>query len=67
VLRVEEGGEITERIHVETNAYACALGGPAGRTLFVCTAADHDPQRSREQLTGRIEACEVDVPRAGLP
>ena len=27
VIRVEEGGEILDRISVETNAYACMLGG----------------------------------------
>jgi sugar lactone lactonase YvrE len=67
VLRVVEGGAITERIPVSTNAYACMLGGPTGRTLFVCTAAEHDPAKSDSPRTGRIERCEVAVPHAGIP
>jgi len=42
VLRVREGGEITHRIHVATQAYACMLGGSEGNTLFVLTA-EHVP------------------------
>ena len=67
VLRVVEGGAITDRIPVSTTAYACMLGGPSGRTLFVCTAAEHDPSRTNETRAGRIECCEVTVPHAGMP
>jgi sugar lactone lactonase YvrE len=35
VLRVLEGGEITDRLSTgELGCYACALGGPDGHTLF---------------------------------
>jgi len=67
VLRVEEGGTVTDRIKVSTQAFACMLGGADGRTLFVCTAEDSDPDKCREQRSGRIEAFEVEVARAGLP
>jgi sugar lactone lactonase YvrE len=67
VVRVAEGGEILERIPVETQAFACMLGGESGRTLFVCTAKDSDPEECRKAVAGRIETFEVDVPRAGLP
>jgi len=67
VIRVKQGGEVTERIKVETDAFACMLGGPDGRTLFVATAANSDPEKCRADRTGRIEMTQVEVPRAGLP
>jgi len=66
VLRVREGGEVTHRLPVEEQAYACMLGGPERRHLFVCTAATSDPKQSH-QRSGRIEVVEVEVPGAGLP
>jgi sugar lactone lactonase YvrE len=66
VLRVREGGEVTDRIEVEHQAFACMLGGPERKTLFLCTAADSDPEKTGNR-TGRIEFVEVDVPGAGLP
>src|SRR5260370_31575539 len=35
------------RIKVETDAFACMLGGPDGRTLFVATAPNSDPEKCR--------------------
>jgi sugar lactone lactonase YvrE len=66
VLRVREGGEVSDRIDVEHQAFACMLGGPERRTLFLCTAADSDPAKTGDR-TGRIETVTVDVPGAGLP
>lgn len=66
VLRVLEGGEVTHRIPIEEQAFACMLGGPERRHLFVCTAATSDPKESH-QRTGRIEVIEVEVSGAGLP
>jgi len=67
VLRVREGGAITHRVPVSTQAFACMLGGPQRRHLFICTAASSDPLLCREQRGGRIEVVEVEVPGAGLP
>jgi sugar lactone lactonase YvrE len=67
VLRVRQGGEVTHRQAVETQAFACMLGGPQRRHLFICTAADSHPERCERERTGRIEVIEVDVPGAGLP
>jgi sugar lactone lactonase YvrE len=63
VLRVKEGGEITHRFTVETQAFAVMLGGPDGRTLFVCTTILDE----RDSGKGRIETVHVAVPGAGLP
>jgi sugar lactone lactonase YvrE len=67
VVRVAPGGEVTHRIPLETQSFACMLGGPERRTLHVCTAENSDPEEARANRTGRIETVEVEVPGAGLP
>ena len=69
VIRVKEGGERIERIPVETNAYACMLGGDDLKTLFICTsnASGVDPDSALREKSGKIEIVEVDVPGAGRP
>lgn len=67
VIRVREGGEVTHRVKVSTQAYACMLGGPDCRTLFILTAETSDPEEARAKASGRVEIVEVDVPGAGLP
>jgi len=67
LLRVHEGGKVSERIPVTTPAIACMLGGPDRRTLFICTAEDTHPARCRANRTSRIETVRVDVPGAGFP
>jgi sugar lactone lactonase YvrE len=67
VIRVKEGGEITEKLKVETDTFACMLGGSNRKTLFVLTAASSNPEECKQNPTGRIEITEVDVPGAGLP
>jgi sugar lactone lactonase YvrE len=67
VLRVAEGGGVSARVAVQTQAFACMLGGAAGRTLFICTAESSGTDETKQARAGRIEFVEVDVPRAGLP
>ena len=67
VLRVHEGGRVSERIPVTTQAIACMLGGPDRRTLFICTSEDTHPGRCRANRRSRIETVEVEVPGAGFP
>ncbi len=67
VLRLREGGEVLDRIGVETQPFACMLGGYSGQTLYVCTAPSSDPEECLLQKAGRIEAFDVEHPRAGLP
>ena len=67
VLHVAEGGEVLDCIKVETQAFACMLGGNDGKMLYVCTAPSSDPEICLAKRGGRIEAFEVDVARAGLP
>jgi sugar lactone lactonase YvrE len=67
VMRVQEGGNITHRLNVATKPYACMLGGPERRTLFICTAGSSDPNEARAQPGGKIEIIDVEIPGAGRP
>ena len=68
-VTVNPDGEILERIPVETNAYACMLGGDDLKTLFICTsnASGVDPDSALREKSGKIEIVEVDIPGAGRP
>jgi sugar lactone lactonase YvrE len=66
-LRVVEGGEITDRIETGQIAYACALGGDDGRTLFFLTAPSSQPGEVAGKGLGRLEATRVAYPSAGRP
>ena len=67
VLRVQEGGTISHRLTVSAKPYACMLGGPDRRTLFVCTAGSHNPADLLAGPSGKIEMLEVEIPGAGRP
>jgi len=67
VVRVREGGEITDRIKVDTHAYAVMLGGPERRHLFISTSASHDPAEIQRKPTACFQVVEVEVPGAGIP
>ena len=68
VLRVREGGEVTQRCATPGQAVACALGGPELRTLFVLTTKVMlAPDVSRRTLPGAIHTLEVAVPAAAAP
>lgn len=60
-VRVEDGGKVTDVIETERGCYACALGGPDGRSLFLCIADGYDPA-SMTKRTGAIEIAEARVP-----
>jgi sugar lactone lactonase YvrE len=67
VFRVFDGGRVERRIGVgERSVFACMLGGPDRRTLFLCTSTGSGPAMA-EKTDGRIEYVSVDVPGAGLP
>ena len=67
VVRVREGGEIVEEIAPGTGVFACGLGGADGRTLVMCAAPSFAEHERRDTREAQLLACEVDVPRAGLP
>ena len=66
-VRVAEGGEVLDTVEVDRGCYACALGGPERRHLFVLTSGTSRPDEAAARLEGRIEVVDVDVPGAGWP
>ena len=63
-VRVREGGEVLQTVEVDRGCFACALGGPDRRTLFV-TAAQWPPAGA--ERTGQILAFEAPAPGVGWP
>jgi sugar lactone lactonase YvrE len=66
-VRVAEGGEELDRVETGRPCFACALGGPERRHLFLLTADDSSPETAPQALSSRIETVEVAVPGAGIP
>jgi sugar lactone lactonase YvrE len=58
-VRVREGGEVLQVIGLDTGCFACALGGPDGRTLFMM-ANPMPPDFSNP--TGQVLTARVSVP-----
>lgn len=59
VLRFAEGGEVTGSVETSQIAYACALGGEDGRTLYAMIAPSSEPSVVDGKGLGRIEAARV--------
>ncbi|MBT4087139.1 MAG: hypothetical protein HN580_11210 [Deltaproteobacteria bacterium] len=66
-FRVLEGGEVTHRILTDRGCFACMLGGPERKTLFLMTADDFQRETVLEACSAKIEIVEVQIPGAGLP
>ena len=62
LLRVTEGGTITDELHPGSNVYACALGGADGRTLFACAAPDFFEDARMAANEASLLAIRVQVP-----
>jgi sugar lactone lactonase YvrE len=60
-VRVAEGGEILAEIELDRGCFACALGGPDGRTLFMIatrwtgTGSMAGGERTGQVLSARVE------------
>ena len=68
VVRVVEGGEITDEVDMgSTRATACMLGGHDGRTLLITASDSHDRSIITENPSGRIFSVTVDVQGNSLP
>jgi sugar lactone lactonase YvrE len=66
VVRVKAGGEILQKIDTGRSAFACMLGGPDLKTLYICTA-DGSGADAKTSRNARIEAVAVTVAGAGRP
>jgi sugar lactone lactonase YvrE len=64
LVRVVEGGTITDEIRPGASVYACALGGDTGTTLFACAAPDFHADARTAAREARMLAIEVTVPAA---
>ena len=67
-VRVREGGEVLQMVQLDRGGFACMLGGPDGRTLFILAAQWRgmenigDPGR-----TGQVLLTQAPAPGAGWP
>lgn len=66
-FRVKEGGQITDELKPTDAPYACMLGGPEGRTLYILTAPSAVPSVCAEKPRGSIVSIDVSFKGAGLP
>ena len=62
LVRVVEGGTITDEIRPGTPVYACGLGGADGRTLYACAAPDFNDEARKAATEARLIAIRVAVP-----
>ena len=68
VVRVAPGGEVLDTIPTgDMGTFACALGGPDGRTLFICVAPDFHEAARKAAREAAVWTVRVQVPHAGLP
>jgi sugar lactone lactonase YvrE len=69
-IRVREGGEILERIQADRAIFACMLGGPEGRTLFMMASEWRGIEHVDEaiaDLTGQVLVTEAPARGVGWP
>jgi sugar lactone lactonase YvrE len=67
-VRVARGGEVLDTVELDRGGFACALGGPDGRTLHVLAAEFRSFETMPEDIaarTGQLLTARVDVPGAG--
>jgi len=67
LVRVKEGGAVTDQIKCESMPIACALGGPSRKTLLVLFADSIHPEECRATKSARIDTMDVKVPGVGWP
>src|SRR6218665_2833447 len=67
VLRVARGGRVLQEVSTgrAMRAYASALGGPDGRTLFLCVAPDSDEQARKAAREAAVWYLPVNVAGGG--
>ena len=67
-VRVAEGGEVLQAIELDRGCFACLLGGPDGRTLFIMAQEWNGPDgMAAGPRTGRVMLAEGPAAHAGRP
>lgn len=67
-VRVREGGEVLQTIELDRGCFACALGGPDRRTLFMMATEWNGPENMFDgPRTGQVLTVRAPAPGAGRP
>jgi sugar lactone lactonase YvrE len=69
-VRVRESGEVIATVALDRGAFACMLGGPNGRTLFMLAAEWRGFEKIDEAIadrTGQVLVADAPAPPAGWP
>lgn len=66
-VRVAEGGEVLDKVTVDRGCFACMLGGPDGRTLFIVAAKWPDVMNPAAPRTGQVLTADAPAAGAGWP
>ncbi len=67
-VRVLEGGEVLDAVQADRGCFACMLGGPDGRTLYITAAEWRGPAAmDPEPRTGVVYTVQAPAPHAGRP
>jgi sugar lactone lactonase YvrE len=67
-VRVREGGELLQTIHLDRGCFACTLGGADKRTLFLAANEWHGPANMTDGARkGQVLTAEAPAPGVGWP
>lgn len=67
-VRVREGGEVLETVNVDRGCFACMLGGPDGKSLFIVAADWRGPASVGDgRRSGQVLVARASSPHAGWP
>jgi sugar lactone lactonase YvrE len=67
-VRIREGGDVLETIHLDRGCFACALGGADKRTLFlIANEWKGFANMTDESRMGQVLTAEAPAPAAGWP
>lgn len=68
-VRVREGGEVLQTIDLDRGCFACMLGGPDGKTLFLVAQEwrGMESAADEEERTGQILTAPAPAASAGWP
>jgi sugar lactone lactonase YvrE len=67
-VRVSEGGEVLQTIELDRGCFACMLGGPDRRTLYMIAREWGGMERTaEEERTGQVLSAPAPAPGAGWP
>lgn len=68
-VRVREGGEVLQKIDLDQGCFACMLGGPNGKTLFLVAQEwrGMESAADEEERTGQILTAPAPAASAGWP